>query len=87
MAKKAKGHSKKKRHFIGVPEQGVGLTKERKMARVGRIISTRPLGCLCDLLLFFRRNPRRYVRLVRPTGGTGRTVLWCATCLSPGEVV
>ncbi len=64
-------NSKKARHHIGVPEQGVGTTKERKMARKGRAAKkAMPLCC---------EKPIQYVRLVQ-SSGRHSSMKMCSVC-------
>ncbi len=64
-------NSKKARHHIGVPAQGTGTTKERKMARKGRATKKEmPLCC---------EKPLQQVRLVQ-SSGRGSTVKLCSVC-------
>ena len=74
MAKKQKGHSalKKKRHpGVGVPAQGTGATKERKMARKGRIAKEKLPECHGE-------SVQRVMHV--PISGPARVRLWCRTC-------
>ena len=71
MPKKGKGHSKKKRHFIGVPAGGVGTTKERKMARKGRAAKAVLQPCVvCE-------KPLKWIKMVTSTGKVGH-ILYCS---------
>ncbi len=74
MGKNAKGHSSKKRHpGVGVPAHGVGTTKERKMARKGRVGKTAPEPCgKCG-------GPLGRVLMV-PSAGPSRTIMFCGAC-------
>ena len=72
MGKKAKGHSRKKRHpGVGVPAQGTGATKERKMARKGRAAKVKLPEC----------HGAEVSRVMFvPVSGPSRVVFWCKTC-------
>jgi len=69
--KKGKGHSNKARHHIGIPEGGVGISKEqRKRGRAPLAKEVLPKCCGQEMkrILFVW------------SGGKRKTKLWCYTC-------